>query len=174
MSLRMTEKQLAKYAKKHAPDCALDRVARRRQTIKRPNQPEQKAEWEKREAMMPAFKPQHRDIQLPWPHESLSPNSRSDWRIHADAAKDAREAGFWATKEQKLTKASFDLSKPIKLTFFFFRKYRHKLDNDNASASCKAYRDGIAQALGIDDQHIESTAVIVRDLGHKVVARLYQ
>lgn len=34
---------------------------------------------------------------------------------------------------------------------FFFRTAAFR-DDDNADASCKAYRDGIAQALGVDDR----------------------
>lgn len=34
---------------------------------------------------------------------------------------------------------------------FFFRTKAFR-DDDNADASCKAYRDGIASALGVDDR----------------------
>jgi len=36
-------------------------------------------------------------------------------------------------------------------------------DDDNADAACKAYRDGIADALGIDDRRLPKLALSTRD-----------
>lgn len=36
-------------------------------------------------------------------------------------------------------------------------------DDDNADAACKAYRDGIADALGIDDRQLPKLALSTRD-----------
>jgi hypothetical protein len=36
-------------------------------------------------------------------------------------------------------------------------------DDDNADAACKAYRDGIADALGIDDRKLPKLALSTRD-----------
>ena len=133
-----------------------------------------KLELEQLEAVRAVFVGKPRDILLPWPDRALSPNSRAHWAVKARAVRDALDAAYWATCEQKLTSAMFDMGGMIKLTFYMHRRDRRNHDNDNCAAACKSYRDGIALALGIDDKIIESHAVIVRELGYKVVARLHQ
>jgi hypothetical protein len=39
----------------------------------------------------------------------------------------------------------------MRFTITAYPPDRHARDDDNLAASCKAYRDGIAQALGCDD-----------------------
>lgn len=43
-------------------------------------------------------------------------------------------------------------------TLEFHHAVRRRRDDDNLSASCKAYRDGIADALGIDDHRLRLLA----------------
>lgn len=40
-------------------------------------------------------------------------------------------------------------------TLAFFYPDLRRRDDDNASASCKAFRDGIADALGVDDNTLK-------------------
>jgi len=47
--------------------------------------------------------------------------------------------------------------KPSTYTLAFYFPDRRHRDDDNAAASCKAYRDGIADALRIDDHHLRQS-----------------
>lgn len=95
---------------------------------------------------------------LPLPARILSPNAsrgESRWRalVKAKAVKNARLLAR-LLMENILTHhclSSRQFRAGYSLAFFWpTRAYR---DDDNADASCKAYRDGICQALGIDDRH---------------------
>jgi hypothetical protein len=87
-------------------------------------------------------------LTLPLPHRGLSPNARSHWRNRHRLTKRAR----WVAKCVTLAALAGEAS-PVFTRYtltFFFPNAIHR-DDDNAAASCKAYRDGIADALGIDD-----------------------
>lgn len=94
-------------------------------------------------------------LSLPWPAKILWPNGRGHWAAKAAATKIARTAA-WA-----LTLEAIGRHKPtwqrVKLSWTFHPKTANRVDDDNAAASAKAYRDGIAQALGIDDQNFTAT-----------------
>lgn len=88
-------------------------------------------------------------ITLPLPSSKLSPNARLSWRGKARLTKQHRTRAMLAalaatSPEDRSTRFS-----SYSLTFYF--PDARKRDDDNAAASCKAYRDGIADALGIDD-----------------------
>ncbi len=94
-------------------------------------------------------------VTLPWPLRSLSPNARAHWADKASAAKRCRKIA-WA-----LTLEALGGNKPewqrVSLAWEFHPKTANKPDDDNAQSSCKAYRDGIADALGINDSKFETT-----------------
>lgn len=92
---------------------------------------------------------------LPMPPRALSPNAcrgQSIWAAMAKAklVKRHREiarlimASALASLDKRPCFAGYSMQ-------FFFRTAAFR-DDDNADASCKAYRDGIAQALGVDDR----------------------
>ena len=93
-------------------------------------------------------------ISLSLPHADISPNSRKHWRAKAVKTKEHRA--------RAKSMASFTLgyvhgdNPPIFYTYSlaFFLPDKRKRDDDNLAASCKAYRDGIADALGIDDHNL--------------------
>lgn len=90
-------------------------------------------------------------ITLPIPVNSLCPNGRAHWRTKASATKAHRALAKARTLEalggQPAPKyTGYSLA-------FYFKNVRGR-DDDNATASCKAYRDGIADALGIDDNQL--------------------
>jgi hypothetical protein len=64
------------------------------------------------------------------------------------ATKKAREWAFLATKEAK---AFPPRDGHIRLIVCYYPKTAHALDMDNCIAASKAYFDGIAQALGVND-----------------------
>jgi hypothetical protein len=94
-------------------------------------------------------------LALPWPMRSLSPNARAHWADKASAAKRSRHVA-WA-----LTLAALKGSKPdwkaVAIHWEFHPKTANRPDDDNAISSCKAYRDGISDALGINDAKFTTT-----------------
>ncbi len=91
-------------------------------------------------------------ICLPFPHRDLSPNARVHWSTHAKRAKAARQDAYYATREQRAAPIEWrkDFEPlPVKLTFC--PPDGRARDTDNMLSSCKAYLDGIADAIGVDD-----------------------
>lgn len=88
-------------------------------------------------------------VSLPWPDRNLSPNARCHWAVKAKSVKLARDAA------RVLTLQAFKLRRPhwtaAELHWEFHPKTANKVDGDNAESACKAFRDGIADALGMDD-----------------------
>lgn len=84
---------------------------------------------------------------LPWPSKDLSPNSRCHWSKKSKAAKAyravchilCRAAGIKAPEGKVL------------LSLEFIPPDKRRRDDDNCLASFKNGRDGLADALGIDD-----------------------
>ncbi len=95
---------------------------------------------------------------LPIPHRDVSPNARrgeSKWAAIAKSKKvkshrhAALNMALYATRHHKVTTVQWA---GYSLAFFF--KTAAFRDDDNADGSCKAYRDGIAQALCMDDKKL--------------------
>lgn len=84
---------------------------------------------------------------LPWPPAACSPNARTHWTKKSRAAKAyrttchmlAKQAGIQAPQGGAL------------LMLEFVPPDRRRRDDDNLLAMFKAGRDGLADALGIDD-----------------------
>jgi len=97
-------------------------------------------------------------IVLPWPDKRLSPNARQHWAALAAVKKQARnDAHVLATLAMPL-KARRDIAAsegriPI-IVRFYPPDQRHR-DDDNMISSFKAARDGIAEALGVDDRRFK-------------------
>lgn len=96
-----------------------------------------------------------RELVLPWPDRTLSPNSRAHWTKLAKARKKARADAHMLTKA-----AGWHLVKlpegRLHLWIDFYPPDRRRRDDDNLLSSTKAQRDGIADALGIDDHRFVS------------------
>lgn len=94
-------------------------------------------------------------IVLPWPDRRLSPNARMHWAHLAKVKKQARHDARILTTlalslKQKREIAAID-GKILMTVTFYPPDARHR-DDDNMIASFKAARDGIAEALGVDDK----------------------
>lgn len=87
-------------------------------------------------------------LTLPLPTASHNPNSRAHWRKKAAAKKEARNIGKLITLEALKGQPAPPFTG---YTLTFFHKQNRNRDDDNFAASFKAYRDGIADALRIDD-----------------------
>jgi crossover junction endodeoxyribonuclease RusA len=92
-------------------------------------------------------------ITLPWPNKLLSPNSRVHYIVKSKAAKAAKKVGHLCTLESKVR---IDWDGEIHLWITFYPPDKRSRDDDNLIGSFKHYRDGIAQALGIDDKRFRT------------------
>jgi crossover junction endodeoxyribonuclease RusA len=104
------------------------------------------------------------DVTLPHPPKALHPNARSHWAAKATATKKARRNGALATLEALdaahdagFRKCVFATDGTLSATFYF--PAIRKRDDDSLVAWLKAYRDGVADALGIDDNRLRVGAV---------------
>jgi crossover junction endodeoxyribonuclease RusA len=91
-------------------------------------------------------------ILLPWPDPRLSPNARTHWRAKSPVTKTARTAAWAITKAAG---ARVEHDGPIALAITFRAPDRRHRDRDNAIGACKAFMDGIADALGVNDRRFE-------------------
>jgi len=86
-------------------------------------------------------------VLLGWPPKVLSPNARTHWAARSRAAKAYRYSCFMAAKLAGLVAPAGR----ILLQLEFLPPTARRRDDDNLLASFKAGRDGLADALGIDD-----------------------
>jgi crossover junction endodeoxyribonuclease RusA len=94
---------------------------------------------------------------LPFPAKILWPNGRGHWAEKARAVKAARQAA-WAAALAAGVK-SLPLGYPFAIAVTVYPKTRNAIDADNAVASLKASLDGIADALGVDDQTFDTPTI---------------
>jgi crossover junction endodeoxyribonuclease RusA len=95
-------------------------------------------------------------IVLPIPCIALRPNGQhGHWRTRHTAKKKAKQAARIATLEA-LNGRPAPAAHGYRLECFFARQ---AWDDDNAHASCKAYLDGIAEIMGVDDRLFRFQAI---------------
>jgi crossover junction endodeoxyribonuclease RusA len=84
-------------------------------------------------------------IELPWPPKELTPNARrrNHWRVTQRHAKAYRAECGWLTKIER--------PRGVILSVTFCPPDRRRRDDDGMIGAFKAGRDGVADALGIDD-----------------------
>lgn len=115
--------------------------------------------------------PEKLQINLPWPPKALSPNSRGHWSKKARAAEvyrytckiEARNAinqGKWDLQPLRDLVAA---GGEIHVFLDFCPPNRRQRDDDNVVAAFKSGRDGLADALGIDDCHFRTHPFLKRD-----------
>jgi crossover junction endodeoxyribonuclease RusA len=121
---------------------------------------------------MPGFSPTSSLI-LPWPARVLHPNARPHWAQRMKAARKARTDARLLTLAARHKFAPNPLPDgPLHLWLTFYPPNRHKRDDDGLIAAFKAQRDGIADALGVDDARFVSHPIlsdIVRPRGEVAV-----
>jgi crossover junction endodeoxyribonuclease RusA len=95
---------------------------------------------------------------LPFPAKVLWPNGRpAHWAEKARAVKSARKAA-WAAALAAGVK-SLPVGDGYAISVTVYPKTRNAIDADNAVASLKASLDGIADALGVDDQTFDTPTI---------------
>jgi len=103
------------------------------------------------------------DLILPWPSADLSPNARGHWARRMRATKQARTLAFVMARKSGWTPAMAAAWPPeaaITLYVDAFPPDRRRRDDDNMTARFKACRDGIADALGINDSRLRESLFI--------------
>ena len=90
-------------------------------------------------------------ITLPWPANDLRPNARPHWAAKARAVKKARIEAAWSCKAAGIRKGDPDIPQALRVTAVFSPPTSHARDDDNMLSACKAYFDGIADFIGVDD-----------------------
>jgi Holliday junction resolvase RusA-like endonuclease len=103
-------------------------------------------------------------VTLPWPESALSPNSRDRWQKIA-AVKTARSIGKCEVMRNYLLQdCHFFPELRLKISFIFHppdHKYR---DLDNMVSMCKAYADGIFEAIQNNDKQIDTIEARKKDV----------
>ncbi len=98
-------------------------------------------------------------IVLPFPAPVLWPNGRTlNHKFKAAAFKKAREQAVWAAKAANVRVGDSPI--PVHITVCPKAKGPAP-DADNIVAAFKAYGDGIASALGINDRHFAAPTVTI-------------
>lgn len=92
------------------------------------------------------------------PARELSPNARVHWAQRARAVSVARQVAFGATHQSvdEATRQQIAAHQHIgyRIQIAWEKGRKGARDEDNALASCKAFLDGIADALEIDDARL--------------------
>ena len=95
-------------------------------------------------------------LTLPLPAKELSPNKRVHWAIRARAVKAARDHASMLVRMA----GGKHLPRFTRYTLAFYLPDARRRDDDNLCASCKSYRDGIADGLGVDDHTLKRTGEV--------------
>ena len=95
--------------------------------------------------------PHPHTVTLPWPSRNLNPNARAHWSGLARAKRLARHAAMILARQAFGFQPGFTMPLDVHVTFCP-PDNRHR-DADNMLASCKAYFDGIADEIKVDDRH---------------------
>lgn len=89
-------------------------------------------------------------IALPFPDKILWPNGRGHHMAKHRAFQKHKEWARLATMT-RIPRCYLWNGEPIRVRYIITPKTAHKIDADNAVAAMKAYQDGIAAALAVDD-----------------------
>ena len=109
------------------------------------------------------------EITLPWPPRELSPNSRTHWRKAAPIKAKYRDACYILTKQAR---AVIDWEGDIHAWIDFYPPDRRHRDDDNMIAAFKSGRDGVAEALGVNDKRFRTHPYVKDQIGGMIKIRL--
>lgn len=109
-------------------------------------------------------------VELPWPPKALSPNARVHWSVRSKAAKAYRRQCHLLTLEAGIR--GVDWEGDIHLWIDFFPPDRRNRDDDNLIAAFKSGRDGIADAMSVDDKRFRMHPYLQTAVGNMVRVRI--
>ena len=99
------------------------------------------------------------NIELAYPDKIVWPNGRGHWGPKSRAIKALRSQAYWAT-EKAMQTSGFTMPETLKIALTVHPKPKGPLpDKDNCVAACKAYLDGIADALKVNDRNFDAPTV---------------
>ena len=108
-------------------------------------------------------------IVLPWPNSILLPNKakRANRFVLARYTASARREGHYETRSQ--LGMHHGLTAPVSIQYEFTppKRQGNAPDDDGMVGMMKAYRDGIADAIGIDDRHFRMEKAIIHERSGK-------
>ena len=112
-------------------------------------------------------------VELPWPDRDLHPNARVHWGAKSKATKKARAYAHWVTLGGPKVDC-VEFTGRFDLWLDFYPPDRRKRDDDGLLAAFKPYRDGIADALEMDDNRFISHPRVMDETrpGGLVVVRI--
>lgn len=93
-------------------------------------------------------------IDLPWPHRDLHPNARVHWSARAKAVKKARALAGWTAKACGIRAVA---ASRLSVTTAFTPPDGRQRDTDGMLSAIKAYIDGVADVVGVDDSRWDIT-----------------
>jgi crossover junction endodeoxyribonuclease RusA len=108
-------------------------------------------------------------IVLPWHPKELSPNARIHWAQRSKIAKAYRAACYTLTKQSG---AVIDWAGDVHAWIDFYPPDRRQRDDDNMISAFKAGRDGMADALGVDDKLFRIHPYVKGEISGMVKVRL--
>jgi crossover junction endodeoxyribonuclease RusA len=110
------------------------------------------------------------EIIFPWPPKELSPNARLHWSKKSKAAALYRNTCHLLTLEAGLRE--IDWGGDIHVWIDFYPPDRRQRDDDNMIAAFKSGRDGMAEALGVNDKRFRTHPYVQDKIGGMVKVRL--
>jgi crossover junction endodeoxyribonuclease RusA len=78
-------------------------------------------------------------------------NSRGHWSIRHRRVKKQRRAAYYSCLDGGVNSSALSDTEMLIVTLVRVTKTHQRLDTDNLASSLKAVRDGVADALGIED-----------------------
>lgn len=114
------------------------------------------------------------ELVLPWPSKDLSPNGRVHWRTKARATRSAFQTAVILAHEAGWRGAELPAGRLHLWVSFHQAPGKTLPDDDNMLGRFKAYRDGLAKVLDIDDKRFVSHPFVSseRRAGGQVVVRI--
>jgi len=83
--------------------------------------------------------------------------------VKAKRTKIAKEVGFYATRQVYTPGLDIPYTGSLRVTYHIYPPDLRHRDDDNIIASLKAYRDGVAKALMVDDKQFQMQTPILHD-----------
>lgn len=108
-------------------------------------------------------------VTLPWPPKDLSPNARLHWSKRSKAAKAYRQACYVLTLQAGLRGIPWDGD--IHVWIDFYPPDRRHRDDDNMIAAFKSGRDGMADAMKVNDKRFRIHPYVKSEIGGMVKVR---
>lgn len=104
-------------------------------------------------------------ITLPWPDRRLSPNFHTKkWAVKWNAQTKANAAGFYCAREVYTPEGDGPYTDGLlRVTYHFFPPDRRHWDDDNIVTMLKHYRDGVANALAVNDNQFRMEKPVWHD-----------